>query len=157
MLQKRFQTEESIGKLRHATLLLGQGETITEVVNALGINKGTCYRWRQEFGGMITAQARRLKMLAREEYGQASRRSGELFPKQPLDCLRPPFCTRSFIPNLQFPLCMRISPPPLHIMPGKNPKSLRPDPRTPRHLSPAAAANPPPRLDFPATTQQPST
>ncbi len=55
-----------IGKLRHADVLLGQGKKVAEVVKALGVTEVTYYRWRQEYGGMTTAQAKRLKELERE-------------------------------------------------------------------------------------------
>jgi putative transposase len=41
-------------------------------VKALWITEATYYRWRQELGGMTTAQAKRLKELERE-YGQLRR------------------------------------------------------------------------------------
>lgn len=66
MPKKRFQPEEIIGKLRQAEVLLGQGKKIAEVVKALGVTEVTDSRWRQEFGGLSTAQARRLKELERE-------------------------------------------------------------------------------------------
>ena len=66
MPQKRFTPEEIIGKLRHADVLLGQGKKVAEIVKVLGITDVTDSRWRQEFGGMTTAQAKRLKELERE-------------------------------------------------------------------------------------------
>ena len=54
------------GKLRHADVLLGQGKRVAEVVKAMGVSDVTDSRWRQEFGGMTTAQAKRLKELERE-------------------------------------------------------------------------------------------
>ncbi len=66
MRKKRFQPEEIIGKLRHADVLLGQGKKLAEVVKALGVSDVIYYRWRQEYGGMTTAQAKRLKELERE-------------------------------------------------------------------------------------------
>ncbi len=66
MSKKRFTPEEIIGKLRHADVLLGQGKRVAEVVKALGITDVTYYRWRQEYGGMSTTQAKRLKELERE-------------------------------------------------------------------------------------------
>ncbi|OGB93017.1 MAG: transposase [candidate division NC10 bacterium RBG_16_65_8] len=66
MPKKRFQPEQIIGKLRHADVLLGQGKRVADVVKALGITDVTYYRWRQEFGGMTTTQAKRLKELDRE-------------------------------------------------------------------------------------------
>ncbi len=66
MPKKRFQPEEIVGKLRHADVLLGQGKKIAEVVKALGVTDVTDSRWRQEFGGMSTAQTKRLKEIERE-------------------------------------------------------------------------------------------
>jgi putative transposase len=66
MPKKRFQPEDIIGKLRHADVLLGQGKKLAEVIKALGVSDVTYYRWRQEYGGMSTAQAKRLKELERE-------------------------------------------------------------------------------------------
>ncbi len=69
MPKKRFQPEEIIGTLRHADVLLGQGQKIAEVVKALGVTDVTDSRWRQAYGGMFTAQAKCLKALERE-HGQ---------------------------------------------------------------------------------------
>ncbi len=66
MPKKRFQPEEIIRKPRHADVLLGQGQKVAEVVKALGVTDVTYYRWRQEYGGMSTTQAKRLKELERE-------------------------------------------------------------------------------------------
>ena len=66
MSKKRFQPEEIINRRRQADGLLGQGKKVAEIVKALGITDVTYYRWRQEFGGMSTAQAKRLKELERE-------------------------------------------------------------------------------------------
>ena len=66
MSGKRYSPEEIVRKLREADVLLSQGVTVGEVVRRLGVNKVTYYRWRKEFGGMKTDQARRLKDLERE-------------------------------------------------------------------------------------------
>lgn len=66
MSGKRYTPEDVIRKLREADVLLSQGVTVAEVVRRLGVNKVTYYRWRKEFGGMKTDQARRLKDLERE-------------------------------------------------------------------------------------------
>jgi len=62
----RYTPEDVIRKLREADVLLSQGVTVAEVVRRLGVNKVTYHRWRREFGGMKTDQARRLKDLERE-------------------------------------------------------------------------------------------
>ncbi|HSC71697.1 MAG TPA: IS3 family transposase [Candidatus Methylomirabilis sp.] len=66
MSKKRFTPEEIIGKLRHADVLLGQGKKLAAIGKALGVSDVTDSRWRQEFGGMSTTQAKRLKELERE-------------------------------------------------------------------------------------------
>ncbi len=66
MPQRRYRPEEIIAKLREADVLLGQGRKVAEVVKALGVSEVTDDRWRQEYGGMTVAQARRLKELERE-------------------------------------------------------------------------------------------
>jgi len=66
MSGKRYSPEEIVRKLREADVLLSQGVTVGEVVRRLAVNKITYYRWRKEFGGMKTDQARRLKDLERE-------------------------------------------------------------------------------------------
>jgi len=53
-------------------VLLGQGKKLAEIVKALGITDVTDYCWRQEVGGMTTAQAKRLQDLEREN-GQLRR------------------------------------------------------------------------------------
>jgi transposase-like protein len=66
MPRKGFRAEEIIAELREADVLLGRGEKVAEVVEALGVSEVTYYRWRQEYGGMSVPQARRLKELERE-------------------------------------------------------------------------------------------
>ena len=66
MPRKRYPPDQIIQKLREAEVLLGQGQTVTQVARALGISEQTYYRWRREYGGMDKTQARRLKELERE-------------------------------------------------------------------------------------------
>jgi len=61
MAKKRFQAEQIIGKLREAEVEIGKGQTIGQVVKKLGITEQTYYRWRKEYGGLRTDQAKRLK------------------------------------------------------------------------------------------------
>ena len=64
--RKRFTSEQIILKLREAEVLLGQEKTIQEVCRALEISEQTYYRWRKEYGGMNTNQAKKLKTLEKE-------------------------------------------------------------------------------------------
>jgi transposase-like protein len=45
---------------------LAQGKTVPEAVRKLGVTEQTYYRWKREYGGLRTDQAKRLKDLERE-------------------------------------------------------------------------------------------
>ena len=66
MARKRYTVEQIITKLREAEVELAKGATAVEVCRKLGISEQTYYRWRKEYGGLRTDQARRLKELERE-------------------------------------------------------------------------------------------
>jgi putative transposase len=59
---KKFTAEQIIGKLREAEVELARGKTMPEVVRKLGVTEQTYYRyrWKREYGGLRTDQARRL-------------------------------------------------------------------------------------------------
>ena len=60
---KKFTAEQIIGKLREAEVGMAQGKTVSEVVRKLGVTEQTYYRWKREYGGLRTDQAKRLKEL----------------------------------------------------------------------------------------------
>jgi putative transposase len=66
MPRQRYTTEQIINKLRKAEVLISQGRSIGEVAKELAISDHTYYRWRREYGGIRTEQAKRLKMLEKE-------------------------------------------------------------------------------------------
>ena len=66
MGRKRHSSEQIIGKLREAEVLLAQGKTIGQACKQLGVTEQTYYRWRKEYGGMRVEQAKRLRELERE-------------------------------------------------------------------------------------------
>ena len=66
MAKKGYTTEQIIVKLREIEVLNSQGKTIVEAVRQAGITDQTYYRWRKQFGGMSTSEARRLKELEKE-------------------------------------------------------------------------------------------
>ena len=66
MARRRFSAEEIIQKLREAEVHLSQGNTIPEACRKIGVTNQTYYRWRKEYGGVRTDQAKRLKELERE-------------------------------------------------------------------------------------------
>lgn len=66
MARKRFTVEQIINHLREADVWLAQGRRVGEVCRQIGISEQSYYRWRREYGGLKTDQARRLKELERE-------------------------------------------------------------------------------------------
>ena len=66
MAKKRHTEEQIIHKLREAEVALSQGEPLSKVVRKVGITEQTYYRWRKEYGGLRTDQARRFKELEKE-------------------------------------------------------------------------------------------
>ncbi len=66
MPRKRFTTEQIIHKLREAEVELAKGRTTAEVCKRVGITEQTYYRWRREYGSLKMGQARRLKVLERQ-------------------------------------------------------------------------------------------
>ena len=66
MSRKRYSTEQIIQKLRQAEVELAKGRSVGEVAKQLGVTEQTYYRWRKEYGGLKTDQAKRLKELERE-------------------------------------------------------------------------------------------
>jgi putative transposase len=66
MSRKRFTAEQIIGLLREADVKLSQGRNVGQICRDMGVTEQTYYRWRKEYGGMKTAQVKRLKDLERE-------------------------------------------------------------------------------------------
>jgi transposase-like protein len=63
---KRFTAEKIINMLREAEVLLSTGKTAGEVCRKMNISEQTYYRWRKEYGGMRVDQAKKLKLLEKE-------------------------------------------------------------------------------------------
>ena len=66
MKRNRFSAEQIVNKLRQAEVLLAQGQSVAQVSKTLAVTEQTYYRWRKEYGGIKSDQARRLKDLERE-------------------------------------------------------------------------------------------
>jgi putative transposase len=64
MAKKRMNVEQIIQKLREAELTRGQ--TVPQVAKEIGVTEQTYYRWRKEYGGLRTDQAKRFKELEQE-------------------------------------------------------------------------------------------
>ena len=65
-MRRRHTAEEIVNKLREAEVLLAKGQTVAQACKQIGVTGFTYYRWRREYGGMKTNQAKRLKELQRE-------------------------------------------------------------------------------------------
>jgi len=66
MRPRKYSTEKIIVKLREAEVLISQGMDADEASRQIGVSRQTFYRWRKEYGGMRVDQARRLKVLEKE-------------------------------------------------------------------------------------------
>ena len=66
MARKRHTAAEIVQKLRTAEVEISKGSTVPIVVKRLEITEQTYYRWRKEYGGLRTDQAKRYKELERE-------------------------------------------------------------------------------------------
>src|SRR3546814_9928446 len=77
MPSKKHRPEEIIGKLREAEVVLAQGATTAEACRRIAISEQTYYRWRKEYGGLKTDQARRMKDLEKENARLRRARSEE--------------------------------------------------------------------------------
>ena len=64
--RKIFSAEQIIMKLREAEVLLSQKKSVKEACRVLEISEQTYYRWRKEYGGLNTTQAKKLKELEKE-------------------------------------------------------------------------------------------
>jgi putative transposase len=79
MKKKRFSVEQMVTVLKQAEL----GVPVAEVIRKVGISEQTFYRWKKQYVGMETDQARQMKQL------------------QEVDC--PIFCTRAIVSVAQLP------------------------------------------------------
>ncbi len=66
MPKRTFTPEQIVGKLRQMEVLISQGKTVSQAAKDAGITDQTFYRWRKEYGGLQTEQARKLKDLQKE-------------------------------------------------------------------------------------------
>lgn len=66
MARKRYSPERIVGKLRAIEVHPGSGMTREQAGHREEISVQTYFRWRKEYGGMKTDQAKRLKELEEE-------------------------------------------------------------------------------------------
>lgn len=65
-MRTRHTPEQIIPKLRQAEVDLGQGMSLAQVCQMLGVSENTFHRWRAQYGGIKADEAKRLKELEAE-------------------------------------------------------------------------------------------
>jgi putative transposase len=78
--RKRHSPEQIVKKLRDADAMLSAGQDVAAVLQALEISEQTYSRWRNQYGGMKSEEAKRLKQLEEE-----NRRLKQIVADQALD------------------------------------------------------------------------
>lgn len=78
--RKRHNPEEIVRKLRDADAMLNAGKDLASVLQALEVSESSYQRWKNQYGGMKSEEAVRLKKLEDE-----NRRLKQLVADQALD------------------------------------------------------------------------
>ena len=66
MGRTNYTVEQIIIKLREVEVLCGQGKTVAEAARQIGVTEQTYYRWRRQYGGMNTSDAKKYRELEKE-------------------------------------------------------------------------------------------
>jgi transposase-like protein len=64
--RKKHRPEEIVAKLRDADAMLSAGKDMAAVLQSLEVSEATLTRWRSQYGGMKSEEAKRLKQLEDE-------------------------------------------------------------------------------------------
>ncbi len=64
--RRRHNPEQIVKKLRDGDAMLNAGKELGEVLQVLEFSEATYHRWRNQYGGMKSEEARRLKELEEE-------------------------------------------------------------------------------------------
>ena len=78
--RKRHTPEQIVKKLRDADAMLNAGRDLAAVLQSLEVSEATYNRWRNQYGGMKSEEAKRLKQLEEE-----NKRLKELVAEKELD------------------------------------------------------------------------
>lgn len=78
--RKRHSAEQIVRKLRDADAMLNAGQDVSVILQSLEVSEATYHRWRNQYGGMKSEEAKRLKELAEE-----NKRLKEIVADQALD------------------------------------------------------------------------
>jgi len=61
--RRRHTPEQIVKKLRDAEAMLNSGRELAAVLQKLEVSEATYHRWQQQYGGMKSEEAKRLKQL----------------------------------------------------------------------------------------------
>lgn len=64
--RKRHTPEQIVNKLRDADVMLSGGKDLAIILQTLEVSEATFNRWRNQYGGMKSEEAKRLKSLEGE-------------------------------------------------------------------------------------------
>ena len=78
--RKRHSPEQIVKKLRDGDAMLNAGKDLAAVLQALEVSEATYHRWRNQYGGMKSEEAKRLSALEDEK-----KRLKQLVADQALD------------------------------------------------------------------------
>ena len=76
----RHKPEQIVKKLRDAEAMLNAGKELAVVLQALEVSEATYHRWQNQYGGMKSSEAKRLKELVDE-----NRKLKEIVAEKELD------------------------------------------------------------------------
>ncbi len=66
MAKRNYTAEQIISKLREVEVKISQGISAAEAIRSIEVSDQTYYRWRKEYGGLRTDQAKRMKEIEKE-------------------------------------------------------------------------------------------
>jgi putative transposase len=66
MAKRNYSAEQIMSKLREVEIRIGQGVSASEAIRCIEVSEQTYYRWRKEYGGLRTDQAKRFKEIEKE-------------------------------------------------------------------------------------------
>ena len=85
--RKRRKPEQIVRAIQEGEAMLAADKTLAEVYQTLGITESTWLRWKKQFGGMKSDEAKRLRELEIE-----NQRLKELLAEAELDKRNPESC-----------------------------------------------------------------
>ena len=66
MSKRNYTAEQIMSKLREVEVKISQGISAAEAIRGIEVSEQTYYRWRKEYGGLRTDQAKRFKEIEKE-------------------------------------------------------------------------------------------